>query len=151
MVPFELLYLAADPLLSLFEVQAMLGSPYPGSSAVPNPARPWATINVNVNLRYVIDLTYDAEIARLSTTIQELTGDWQGYSLRPLPPRTAHVSAPTQQLGETLASIANVEGFLTFSARDATRKNLIVFPQNLTAPSQVSFVDPITGIVHTLP
>lgn len=44
---FEILYLAEDAATALFEVQALLGSVYPGAAFVPNPAGgPWTLVDV---------------------------------------------------------------------------------------------------------
>src|SRR5581483_1392095 len=49
---FEILYLAEDATVALFEVQALLGSAYPGAAFVPNPAGgPWTWIGVQVKLQ----------------------------------------------------------------------------------------------------
>jgi hypothetical protein len=79
---FPILYLAEDHLVALFEVGALLGSPYPGGNYVPNPRQSWVILNVQVTLEAVADLTDPAEQYRLGTTAQELTGDWRGYQLR---------------------------------------------------------------------
>jgi len=48
---FEILYLAEEPTLALFEVQALLGSAYPGAAFVPNPSGgAWTLLDVEVDL-----------------------------------------------------------------------------------------------------
>jgi hypothetical protein len=84
---FAVLYLAEDHQVALFEVGALLGSPLPGGSYVPNPRQSWLILNVQVTLQAVADLTNVAEHIKLDTTAQELTGDWRCYALR-----HAHVS-----------------------------------------------------------
>ena len=55
---FEILYLTEDTTVALFEVQALLGSAYPGAPFVPNPAGgAWALIDVQVQLQAVVDFT----------------------------------------------------------------------------------------------
>jgi hypothetical protein len=79
--PFEVLYLAEDQQVALFEVQALLGSPLTppgGGLVVPNPRQAWVALNVRVTLQRVADLTRVPEQTALGTTVQELTGDWQG-------------------------------------------------------------------------
>src|SRR5437660_9129646 len=53
---FPVLYLAEDLIVALFEVNALLGSPLPGQAFLPNPNQPWTVINVQVQLRRVVDL-----------------------------------------------------------------------------------------------
>lgn len=75
---FEILYLAEDAAVALFEVQALLGSAYPGAVFVPNPAGgPWTLIDVQVYLQAVVDLTRRTSRHLLGTSAQELTGDWR--------------------------------------------------------------------------
>jgi RES domain len=50
--PFELLYLAEDPLVALFEVQALFGSPTSPGGVVPHPRR--AYVVLNAELRQVL-------------------------------------------------------------------------------------------------
>lgn len=113
---FEVLYLAENHLVALFEVQALLGSSHTPGGVVPHPRRAWTILNVSVNLQAVADLTDTVTQSMLATTAQELTGDWRGYQLRgpsasvkwPVGP------APTQQLGSALHSTRNLERFITF-------------------------------------
>src|SRR2546422_304881 len=123
---FQILYVAEDQLVALFEVQALIGSPYPGSTYLPNPAAAWSIINVNVQLSHVADLTARAQRAIVQTTAQELTGDWRGYLLRNPHPNLRQpywTNVPTQRLGSALFRIPKLEGFLTYSAKVATRRN----------------------------
>jgi RES domain-containing protein len=145
---FEILYFAEDHQVAMFEVQALLGSPLPGSAYVPNPNGQWAIINVQLQLSRVIDLTNRQQRTIIDTTVQELTGDWRGYSLRN--PNAIHnqlpwTNVPTQKLGHALHRLKNVEGFLTYSARVPTRRNLIVFPAKLRPGSFIDFENPITA------
>lgn len=77
---FEILYLAEDHLVALFEVQALLGSPH--GTWVPNPYQAWIILNVHVTLHDIADLTRVSQQHLIDMTIQELTGDWRGYQLR---------------------------------------------------------------------
>lgn len=77
---FPVLYLAQDQLVALFEVSALLGSPLPGQAFLPNPQQPWTVINVNVQLGRVVDLSQTSQRRLIETAVQELTGDWRGYS-----------------------------------------------------------------------
>jgi hypothetical protein len=152
---FEILYLAGAATVALFEVQALLGSAYSGAAFVPNPAGgSWTLIDVQVNLQAIVDFTQLASRLRIQTTVQELTGDWRAYALRrPTRPRGGiHGSdVPTQLLGRRLERLRGLEGFLSYSSRIATRRNLMIFPRKLLPGSQLRYRDPTTGNWHTLP
>jgi RES domain len=45
---FPVLYLAEDQLVALFEVNALLGSPFPGQVYLPSPHASWLVVHVNV-------------------------------------------------------------------------------------------------------
>lgn len=150
---FQILYLAEDPLVAHFEVQALLGSIYPGSTYIPNPNTSWAVINVQVQLARVVDLTRPSQRSLIQTSVQELTGDWRGYLLRNPqaalgPPYWSNV--PTQRLGHALHAVRDLEGFVSYSARVATRRNLIVFPAKMRAGSFLRFSNPVTNSVDTI-
>jgi RES domain-containing protein len=151
---FEILYFTEDHLVALFEVQALLGSSYPGATYVPNPKSAWTVINVDVQLQKVADLTIVADRKVVQTTVQELTGDWRGYQLRKphavsKPPYWSDV--PTQRLGQALHGVPDLEGFLTYSAKVATKKNLIVFPKKLLPGSSLKFHDPTSKATVSIP
>jgi hypothetical protein len=151
---FEILYFGEDHQVALFEVQALLGSPFPGSAFVPNPSGQWMIINVHVQLGRVADLTQGSQRRLIDTTVQELTGDWRGYLLRNPHAKLSRpywTNVPTQRLGHALHGVRGLEGFLTYSARVATRKNLVVFPSRLRQGSSVRLDNPITGLTHTIP
>jgi RES domain len=151
---FEILYFGENHQVAFFEVQALLGSPYPGAAYVPNPSAAWAIINVDIQLRSIADLTKVSQRKVIDTSVQELTGDWRGYGLRnPHAALTApHWSnVPTQRLGHALHGVADLEGFLSYSAKVATHKNLVIFPKKLRPGSFVKFHNPITGTTVTIP
>jgi hypothetical protein len=152
---FEILYLAEDPTVALFEVQALLGSAYPGSTFVPNPAGgAWTLVDVDVKLQAVVDFTKLTSCNGIGTSFQELTGDWRAYALRkPSKPRGGRNGSdiPTQRLGRRLEKIPDLEGFLSYSARIATQRNLMIFPHKLLPGSQLRYRDPATGNWLTLP
>jgi hypothetical protein len=151
---FELLYLAEDHEVALFEVKALLGSPLPGETFVPNPKGHWIIINVQVQLGRVADLAQTSQLRLLETTIQELTGDWRGYAVRPTDPKLEPpywTNVPTQRLGRALHQVRGLEGFLTYSAPVPMRRNLVIFPRKLRRGSLVRFENPITGQTHTIP
>lgn len=149
---YEILYLAENHMVALFEVQALLGSPLSPGGVVPQPRRAWTILNVNVNLQSVVDLTDPAAQAALSTSAQELTGDWRGYQLRgPHSSVTAPAgSAPTQDLGAALFGVAGVEGFRTLSAKLPDQMVLGVFPQKLLPGSSIRFWEPASRQIHTI-
>jgi hypothetical protein len=152
---FEILYLAEDAVVALFEVQALLGSAYAGAAFVANPAGgPWTTLDVQVNLQAVADLTRSSSLAIIDSSVQELTGDWRAYALRhPARPRggTNGSDVPTQRLGRQLVRVPGVEGFLSYSARVATRRILMIFPGQLLPGSRLRYKDPVTGMQMTIP
>jgi RES domain-containing protein len=145
---FEILYLAEDPLVALFEVQALLGSVLPPQLWVPNPSQTWITLNVSVTLGQVADLTRVPQQNLISTNAQELTGDWRGYRVRgPATPVTqpTAVAAPTQELGEALYNVPGIEAFRAVSAKVPTHRVLAIFPQKLRKGSQITFSHPPTN------
>jgi RES domain-containing protein len=150
--PFEVLYLAEDFQVALFEAEALLGSPDRPGGVLPQPRLAWTIINVKVQLQRVADLTTVAAQTLLATTAQELTGDWRGYHLRS--PRTSVSEpiglAPTQELGAALYAVPELEGFRTLSAKVPYAMNLVVFPQKLQPGSRVEFSHPTLG-THTIP
>ena len=151
---FPVVYLGEDKIVTLFEVAAVLGSPLPGQAFVPNPANPWTIINVAVRLSRIVDLTQPSQRRLIGTSVQELTGDWRGYALRNFHPTLKPpywTNVPTQRLGAALFATAGVEGFLTYSAKVPTRRNLVIFPTKLRTGSVVRFTDPSNGRVHSIP
>jgi RES domain-containing protein len=146
-LPFEILYLAENPMVALFEVQALFGSPTQPGSVIPHPRQAWITINVTVQLQAVADLTAVTAHTLLETTAQELTGDWRGYQQRsPLTTVREPVgTAPTQALGAALFAVPALEGFRSLSAPLPYHSTLIVFPQKLQPGSVVAFHHPYTG------
>lgn len=146
-------YLAENPMVALYEAQALFGSPTTSGTVLANPRHGWIIINVNVQLQGAADLT-DAHRAQqpLQTSAQELTGDWRGYRQRS--PQTS-VSAPTgpsptQELEKALFAEPGLEGFQTLSAKLPYHRILVVFPQNLQRGSRVEFLHPATGQRHVI-
>src|SRR6185437_13041392 len=101
------------------------------AAIVPNPAGgAWTTMDVDAHLHAVLDLTRRTSRMRIETSVQELTGDWRAYELRNPNRLRGGVNGsdvPTQLLGRRLHRIRGVEGFLAYSARIATKKNLMIF------------------------
>jgi hypothetical protein len=153
-VPFEIVYLAENPLVALFEVEALFGSPLIPGGLIANPARSWLTMNAQVQLTTVADLTDvpGAQIT-LATTAQELTGDWKGYRQRSASTSVSAPvgAAPTHDLGAALHASGLFEGFLTISAKMPYQMVLGVFPGRIAKGNYVrySYVDP-AGRTQTL-
>jgi RES domain-containing protein len=74
---FEILYLAENPMVALFEARALFGSPSTPGGLVPHPNRPLVTLPIVVNLSAISDLTDPAEAVLIETNAQELTGEWR--------------------------------------------------------------------------
>jgi hypothetical protein len=55
---YQVLYLAKNHLIALFEVRALMGKP---ESPIPDPRSTWTTLNLNVVLHRVADLTDPGE------------------------------------------------------------------------------------------
>lgn len=142
---YACLYFADDNATALLEAGALMGKFAPGKR-VPAP-KSIAIPVVNVTLQHVADLSDVAAQKTLSTNAQELTGDWEGYTHRNHLTNVQQPTgrAPTQLLGLSMKHQAKVEAFMSVSARDATHKTLIVFPQNLRRGSSLSFHDTSTG------
>lgn len=147
---FDILSLAENHMVALFEVQALLGS---AAQPVPQPRQTWIILNVVVQLQYVVDFTQVAEQTRIATNAQELTGDWRGYHQRSPTSSVSHPVgiAPTQELGAALFAEPDVEGFYALSAKLPCFRTLAVFPQKLQPRSQVVFHHPQTGQTHVIP
>lgn len=150
-VGFEILYLSQDQELVLFEMGAMLGSPL-GNPVAAHPGIAVIQIPVSVILHKVADLSSLIAQNLLKTTVQELTGDWEGYKQRShkTPVSDPTGMAPTQELGHALYLLDGCEGFLYTSAKLPTRRNLAVFPEKLLPGSWVRFVDPFSGETHQM-
>jgi RES domain-containing protein len=150
---FDIVYLAENPMVAQFEVGALFGSPLTAGGVMANPARSWLTINAQVQLTKVVDLT-DVPGAHvpLATSAQELTGDWKGYRDRNASASVSAPvgSAPTQDLGAALHASGLFEGFLAISAKLPWQMVLGVFPGRVGVGSFVrySYLDP-TGNTQT--
>jgi hypothetical protein len=137
---YQILYLSQDHQLALFEVRALGGSP---AAPIPDPRVTWTVLPLKVTLRAVADLTDPAERRRIGTSAQELTGKWDEYG------RSGQ--APTQQLGAALFELPGLEGFLVPTAVPGiSGRNLVVFPEKLTARSRVESRDPKSGRIERL-
>jgi hypothetical protein len=143
-----MLYLAETPEVALFEVGALLGSPYfgLGSLIVREPRRSWIMTEIEVSLHGVAQLHVVSEQEKIDVTAQLLTGDWTGYLKRKDSdsvngPRGI---APTQALGNALYRHPSFEAFTTVSAKVPTHRTLVIFPKKVGTRSQVIFHNPFT-------
>jgi RES domain-containing protein len=140
---FEILYLAENHLVAMFEAQALFGSPLTPGGVVPHPTASLVTLAIRTQLTAVVDLSDATQATVVGTNAQELTGDWRGYQQRG--PGTSVSAptgkAPTQELGEQLFALCpDVQGFLTLSARLPYYRILGIFPQRLLSGTDyVSF------------
>ena len=135
---YQLLYFAPNPQTALFEARALLGFiTGPFAPAAPSP-RSWTIFRYQIqNGIDVVDFGQPVNRAAVDTTVQELTGDWEGYHVRrfPIQPTSPaivsqRIHAPTQELGAWL-SARNYQGFLSPSARNPLIQNLVLFYNTL--------------------
>ncbi len=130
--PFEVLYFAQNPHLAQIEAGSLLGS---DTTWVANPtSASWLTLNTEVQLTKIADLTDPTAHDRLATTVQELTGSWRYYE-RLSPPSPA----PTQLLGRAIYSSGVFEGFLAISAKVPNWQVLGVFPGRISAGNFIRY------------
>jgi RES domain len=155
---FETLYLALGRDTALFEKRALFGDPYdPRGRFIPGPKMSnAAVIDVDVDLRTVVDLTNLGIHALLQTTAQELTGDWKGYELRGQTGPGFVLTAPTgvapiQMLGWELFNEPHIEGIKVISAMKAVTCCLVVFTHKLQRPGSLSWHDPNTNRRESYP
>ena len=147
LVEFEILHLSETQFVCLLEVEALLGSKF---THVPNPGRSWLLTNVQIQLQSVVDLTSYAVQRRLGTTVQELTGDWEGYRDRASFSSVTEPTgiAPTQKLGQAIYEVPGLEGIRYVSAKVPDQMNLVIFPAKLLKGSHLTYYDPATGKTH---
>jgi hypothetical protein len=149
---FATLSLAEDSLVGQFEAGAVLGSYKPGHY-VPHPSVTLISMNVQVILTNVMDLTDPHTQTLLGTNAQELTGDWDAYQIRNRRTSVSYPTgiAPTQELGRALFT-TGIEGFRSVSAKVPYAKTLTVFPDNRLQTSSLVFTDMSNGtVVHRIP
>jgi hypothetical protein len=71
---FEILYLAENQLVAMYEVGVLFGSAASPGAIVPNPNLPITVLPISVNLAGIADLTDPVEAAKIGTNAQDLTG-----------------------------------------------------------------------------
>jgi RES domain-containing protein len=69
---YEILYLAENRMVALFEVQSLFGSPMSPGIVIANPRHSWMIINVNLQLQKIVDLT---DVAAVQTALE--TRPWK--------------------------------------------------------------------------
>lgn len=131
---YSTLYLAEDVTTAQFESRAVLGSPY--GVSVSGPGAAVAVFPARVSVGGIRDLTDEVALrSHLAGTIQEITGNWLGYSLRPIlsgSPRTSGLplldgTAPTQWLGYQAYLMEGCLGILSWSSIVPTKRILCLF------------------------
>ena len=130
---YFILYFAADPMTALLEVEAVVATHNPPQRHDLQPSA-YTIWPISVALDNVIDFGDPSCRSAVQTSVQELTGDWRAqHPFAGSPPlvRSRSLQAPTQRLGAALEHRANVEGFLTPSAKAPTLSNLVVFPHRV--------------------
>ena len=147
---FEILF-AEDHQVALFRSPGPVGITFIQATYVPNPSTAWVVINVDIQLSRVADLT---RVSRRLIGTASPGVNWRLAATRQESPPTLKApfwtNVPTQRLGHVLHSVPNLEGVLTYSARAAARRNLVVFPSKKLRPgSHLQFHNPITGAVVT--
>jgi RES domain-containing protein len=130
-----MLYLAENHQVAIYEVGAVLGDP---GAPVSNPRGSWVLMSLEVRLEYVADLCEPAEQSLIETNDQELTGKWFQS------PRIV----PTQQLGAALHRVKRLQGVLFPSSKPSGGRNLLVFPEKLTARCRIAFPNELDGTVE---
>lgn len=138
----DALYLAGDPTLALLEVDAIYNVPHGPPVAIP--ANPKALFQVKVALSAVLDVADAGTQTALSTTVQELTGDWRYSSGTGQP-------TPTHVLGELAYASKRIEAILSLSAKDVAGRVLVVFPGRLSKASFVEVFDGTGTLKQRLP
>ena len=132
---FALHYLAASPFIALIEAAALHGAYATGFVAAPQP-RSWTVYHYEIvgPPLDIVDFADPIGRSQVSTTVQELTGDWLGYHHRhqhmPATPPPVHGSppaSPTQELARRVYRLPDVRGFLAPSAKVPLTANLVLF------------------------
>ena len=88
--PYQVLYLAENPIVAYYEVNAIFGPP---SRAVTDPKNiDYLILHVSVSLHQIVDLSELDQRDILDVSAQELTGRWDMYT---------NGEAPTQKIGRS--------------------------------------------------
>lgn len=138
---FSALYLSADPVTSLLEVEAIVKA---GTQIISIPKPPLVVLSIYYQLISILDLTDFDNQRILGTNLQEITGNWVLMNAQ-------GQIAPTQILGEAAYNLQTIEALKVPSARDPNSYNLIVFPDRLSANSFLRVYDDSGTISAQIP
>ena len=137
---YRLLYFAPDIDTALFEARALLGNLY-GHFVPAGVHRLWTIFRYDIvfpcNPQPIVDFGDPINRNAFNTTIQEMTGDWEGYHLRRLMPSTIYsnrIHAPTQELGANIENTPHL-GYLAPSVCNPLVTNLILYYDRLPSNS----------------
>ena len=128
----QAMYFAPDQLLARFEARDVLGQWFGRiDHAVPSRLERHVVVEYRVRLGprpAIVDVRLP-QLAKLETSVQEMTGDWHSYGLR-------GTEAPTQVLARAVLGRADAPMGLTApSARNPLQDNLILFANRLPSES----------------
>lgn len=130
----KVMYFAPSQLLARFEARDLLGSWF--GEVVPSDGSRHVVVEYCIDLGSgpaIVDIGPE-RLVSITTSIQEMTGDWITYPWGSVP-------APTQRLATSVFERADKPmGLLAPSARNPRQNNLILFASRLP-PGSVSFVD----------
>ncbi|MBC6479476.1 MAG: RES domain-containing protein [Hormoscilla sp. GM7CHS1pb] len=127
----EALYLADTPVNCLLEVEALIQTER-GFSGVSK--SPQVLLSIEYKLNSVIDIVDIGAQTNINTNVQELTVSWRFMNAQ-------GQLAPTQNLGEVVYSMQQVEALKVPSAKVANADNLVVFPARISGDSFLRVFD----------
>ena len=127
---FEVLYLAANPITALEEVEALLRS---GAALEGVKGPPRILLSVECALQHVLRFD-EAVLQTLGLTAEVLTKPWREQLRRGEVPLT-------HKLGRICFDRGDVEALLVPSAKNSEARNLTVFPDRLAEGSSLRVFD----------
>jgi hypothetical protein len=133
---FRIVHLGETHQVALHEVGCLLGDP---NAPISDPRSSWAILSIRIVLDQVVDLTDRSQQRTLSTNESELTGNWLNYP----------GISPTQELGQALYDLPELEGFIYRSSK-VNAKCLAVFPGKLGPRSALTFDNAMDGRMERL-
>jgi RES domain-containing protein len=135
------LYVADKANTAFAEGTHSITSSLAGTIAPPAPVVIYA---VKVNLEHILDLTDNAVLNALDTTVAELQGSWENQV-------AAGVCVPTHLLAETAYKTHRFQGML-FNSKESPRGiNLIIWTNKVRTPSSVEVYDPTGKLAARIP
>lgn len=126
------LYVAEHPYTSYVEATGMFSSV---AALAQQHAPAEVTLQFNVSLESVLDLTLAANQLLLETTTIELTRSWEWQMAMGQP-------VPTQILGEVAFNTGRFQAIRFPSAKITGEPNLVIWTERVTAPSFIESTDP---------